>query len=1311
MKHVLAALLLTAVSAFAQGANTAVSGVVTDPTGAAVPGAAVTVFNTNTSITINTATNDRGEYTVPALPAGAYRVTVAKAGFKSSTIENVNLSVGVPGTVNVKLEVGQASETVEVTAGAEIVQAQTADVSTTITGRQLTDLPFATRNAVELLVDAPGTQTPTNPRSSSVNGLPKGAINITIDGMNTQDNMLKSSDGYFSYIMPSIDSLSEVTMTSTASGVDTTGEGGVQIRFVTKSGTNQWHGGGFWQTRNTFFNSNYFFNNQQGLPRDIMRLNQEGGHIGGPILKNRLFFFGNVEVYRYPGTNGYSRTYLTPSASSGIFTYADSANVTHSVNVLSLAAAANASLPSGVRPFTTALDPTFAKTFALMQTAGANGIVKNNAPTDYNTLTTSYQPTGLDARDFFTSRIDFNITQKHVLSFVYNYDWYQSVPDFLNNIVPDFPGTGSVLFSNVNTGQGSNRFDGTFSLRSVIGSNFTNEARAGLNGGTVVFFGAISPGLFTPWNGYVPSFASVTSGLSGVTTTSSPQRRNAPVKNVGDTVTYVHGAHQMSFGGTFDQINLFQQIEGSSIFPRVSLGIASGDPVNTGATNIFTSGNFPGASSSQMSAAAGLYANITGRVSSITTQEVLSEASHNYQLGLAPIDRDRMREIGLFFQDQWRVKPNLTMTLGFRAEKQFAFQNLNGLYSQVTYPNIWGVSGVGNLFKPGTLAGTTPTYTQLGDNAYTTPLVPAPSVGLAWQIHPAEGFLRIFTGGHEGAAVLRGGYAIATVREGMGVYQSLYGSNLGLTQDASVSNSTFPSIFGPAGSVNFSDPSLPSRVSSLPTTLSFPIAANFTSSMNAISPHLKIGYAQSWNISYQREIDRHTVVDIRYTGNHGTDLWRQLNLNEANIFENGFLSEFQIAQQNLTIQRGGNIANPNSNNNANYNNFGNLGLPGQRNTPILQTALGTTNDSTTATQLQNGQAGSTANGIAGNASRMALLTAAGYPSNFFFVNPTVGGGGAFVLTNDGATFYDALQVEVRRTMTQGFSLQGSYVFAKSLTRGATASSSDSSNPNTLRNEALDKGPSGFDIRNAIKFNWIYELPFGPGKHWAPGNAIAKRVVGGWQISGVARLQSGTPLGLSSYATFNQYSSGVVLHNITMKQLQSMVGIYKSNLQSSTNAVNSIVYWLPPPTNEPTTISKTTGLPSPTVSGITSANNVNLITNTQAAFAVNNLLQTNVNPNAPYIGPAAAGQAGCLCYLYLPWQRHLDLEITKNTRINEKVTLQIAASFLNALNMTNFFPGANTTSTTFGYVTSAYRDISGTVDPGGRIIEFRARLNF
>src|SRR5580700_9639739 len=156
MKHLFAVLLLVASSAFAQINVTSVTGTVTDPTGAAVPAAAIQAVELATGVKFSTTTNDKGEYAIPSMPAGAYRISVSKAGFKAEQVENVTLIVNEPGTVNVKLEVGQATETVEVTAGAEIVQATSAEVNSSLTVQQITDLPFATRDAVELLVDVPG---------------------------------------------------------------------------------------------------------------------------------------------------------------------------------------------------------------------------------------------------------------------------------------------------------------------------------------------------------------------------------------------------------------------------------------------------------------------------------------------------------------------------------------------------------------------------------------------------------------------------------------------------------------------------------------------------------------------------------------------------------------------------------------------------------------------------------------------------------------------------------------------------------------------------------------------------------------------------------------------------------------------------------------------------------------------------------------------------------------------------------------------------------------------------------------------------
>ena len=941
-----------------------------------------------------------------------------------------------------------------------------------------------------------------------------------------------------------------------------------------------------------------------------------------------------------------------------------------------------------MRPFPTTIDPTVAATYA--QVAGiAQGVslVSNAGNGDYNAGTWNYQLSGMDSRDFLTARFDYNISQKHHLAFTYDYDKYVSVPDFLNNIVPVYPGAGSVLGSSVNTGQRSNRFVGTLALRSSISARLTNELRTGLNGGTVLFFDAINDGLFSPWRGY--RLTSLTD--THITTTSSPQRRNSPYKEVGDTVTWVKGSHQFSGGGTWSKVNLWQEIFGTESIPQMTFGAVTGDPLITGNSAPFNiAANFPGASSSQMSSMAAAYSQLTGRVNTISTRQVLAEGSLKYSYGNPPIDRNEEQWWGFFGQDVWRVAPTLTLTMGLRWEKEGSWLNTDHLYTNVSNASTWGISGIGNLFNPGVTNGVVPTFSQLtADNTYHMPAVWAPSVGVAWQIPSSEGPLGILFGHHQGASVLRFGYSIASTREGSGTYQSIYSYNTGVTQDASVSNAVAPADFGAAGSVLFRDGAMPTR-SGLPTGLNFPIPASFTASLNAFDPNLKTGYVQSWNIGFQRELSKNTVVEVRYTGNHGLHEWRQVNLNEINTVNNGFQSVFTAAANNLLIARGGNMYSTSS------SNFGNQGLPGQVPIPFLQAVLGSgcCSSSTFASNLALGQVGSMANTLATTVSYNNNMVAGGYAPNYFVVNPTVAGGGTYDVLPTGSSYYDSGQVELRRRISAGFQFQLNYSYSKSLANGATNSSSSSSQPYTFRDPGMNKQPDGYDIRQAIKANYIYELPFGPGRHFLPDTTgVVKKALEGWEVSGVVRLQSGTPYYWSGFGTVNNNGSGVILHNITAKQLQNMMFINKTQ-----NPVSGIpqVYYLPTPV---------------ALTGLTSANNTNFITNTQAAFNVNSLTPAQVDPNAPYIGPAGPGQWGWEGYFYLPWQRYIDVSLIKVTHLRENVTLEFRAQALNVFNLTNFLPNTGNTSASFGQITTAYRDISGTFDPGGRILEFVGRINF
>ena len=236
---VIFAILAAAIFASAQ-TNGSIAGTVVDSNGAVVPNATVTIKG-QSGQSFTATTSENGTYRVPAVSAGLYTVSITSSGFKKSVFSNVKVDVGLPTTVDASLEVGTVEQVVEVTTGGEVLQTQTATVGTNIQGRQITETPIASRDALDLVLLMPGTATVGAPRRSSVNGLPKGSLSITIDGVDVQDNLLRSSDGYFTYVRPRVDAIDEVTVSTAHPGSESGGDGAVQIKFVTKRGTNNYN--------------------------------------------------------------------------------------------------------------------------------------------------------------------------------------------------------------------------------------------------------------------------------------------------------------------------------------------------------------------------------------------------------------------------------------------------------------------------------------------------------------------------------------------------------------------------------------------------------------------------------------------------------------------------------------------------------------------------------------------------------------------------------------------------------------------------------------------------------------------------------------------------------------------------------------------------------------------------------------------------------------------------------------------------------------------------------------------------------------
>jgi TonB-dependent Receptor Plug Domain len=1214
---------------------------------------------------------------------------VSARGFKQAVIKGVKIDAGIPASVNVMLEVGATTDTVVVQGGAEVLQSQSASISTTITGRQITDLPFTSRNVTDLLLYLPGTTTPGRPRSSSFNGLPQGAINMTLDGVSIQDNGARNGDGFYTNIYPRVDAVEEVTLSTATPGAESAGEGAIQIKMVTRQGTNEYHSSLYEYHRNKALDANYWFNNRNFKPgpndnpltfkadRDLMILNQFGGSFGGPIKipklydgHDRAFFFVNYEQFRLATSQAQNRTILSPLAQQGIFRYGS-----QQVDLLALA---------GSKGFTSTIDPTVGKLLADIRSATTTrgGIQQSNDP---NLQTYSFSPSeGGEIRIFPTIRLDFNLSSKHHLEEIWNIQSHHTLVDFLNGGAPAFPG-----FPNIGS-QKSSRFTNSIGLRSTLAATLVNEARFGLTGGTVVFNGENSRAAFTGpvanQAGY--NLAISAAGITNVTVNTASTRRNSPTWNFNDTVSWSRGPHTFSFGGSFFQGNYFNT--GTTFVPTINFGLDSTDPVAA----LFTASKatiFPGIGDNDFTRAQNLYATLVGSITSINANAGLDENTGKYVYLNQSTVRARNREIGFFAQDVWRMRPNLTVNGGLRWEAQFPVTSLNDSLTLPTLDGLYGASGPGNIFNP-VVPSPIPSATQFfqfkrGSTAYSTDWKNfAPSLGVAWTPNWKEGMLaHIF--GDNGQTVLRGGFSMAFNRDGINTLIGTISGNTG--GSISVNRNTTAGNLG----------SLPlllrdgSRLGppTFPDTPVYPLTGAITNGASTYDPNLKTPYIMSWTFGLQREVTKDMAIEVRYVGNRALDFRQAFNINEVNIVENKFLDEFKLAQANLQAnnQAGG----------ARAGSFGYFGPnTGTSPLPIIlayftgnpASAAGTQGLYSNASNspfrsstfvnplaLNNPNPVGFATSLYGNSGRLTNAGKANLPVNLFLANPGLQGNVTF-LGNGGHSYYDSGVVELRRRLSKGLLVQTSYTFA----HGGNLTTP------SLRT-GYYKSANPLVITHAFKADWVYDLPFGHGRAlFGNVNGPIGKALEGWAFQGTARIQSGSPFNINN----------VRLVGMTRNELQD-------SLKVRFNDAAGIAYYLPQ----------------------------DIIDNTIRAFNASATSASGYSdrgvPSGRYLAPANsascietfAGQCGFpTIFLYGPQFTRFDLNLTKKTKITERVNIEFRADFLNAFNYVNVSVTSpnNAASTVgglgnddFGRITQGYRDVSTTNDPGGRMIQFALRLNF
>ncbi len=1338
-------------------------GIVTDSQGGAIVGAAITVTDMASGTFVTTKSGDGGQFTVGNLAPSVYKVTVEMNNFKTGVFTNITITLGKTYSLPAKLEVGEKTITVQVEGGGEqLIETQSATVTNTVSGKSITNLPFNSRSAVLLGVLDPGAETSGGSRNSAFEGLPKGAINITFDGINVQCNLLKSSDGFFAIADPRIDDVEEFAITTAVNSPDKSGEGAVQMNYVSKKGGNAFHGGVWEYNRNTDFDSNTYFNNLSGTPRQTLQLNDYGAKAGGRIIRDKLFFFVDIDNFDEPASITRSRSILTPAAAAGSYTYipvgpdgftptlpsvvgglgpgnttlpwvscsASTGTPLCTVNLLQMAAAGG---------YTGTINPVIAPLLnAAEGSANAPGVtVSPTAPSLYQE-TINFNSNGTQTRRYPDARLDYQINKRNSLELDYHYSHFTSSPDILNSVDQPFP---VAPFTSNSGSQISNRNLFVVAWRATIGSNASNELRVGAQIAPVNFGVGINLSQFPQINTNLGS-QPYTYGVFGVSPLFNPffdnQGRNTALGQLTDNFGWTKGRHALTFGVSATAIwyNDFEESSGSLNFgvdnnndpivtnaasgpnsmpfagnPVFSGGPASCSPSMVGGPPVTMGqcqggGALPNIGDQDFLNAESLYSSLTGRIQSFTASVFFSPTTGNFKTSAPEVDKWRQNEVGFYFADTWRVKSNLTFSYGLRWELSGAPSDSLNEYSTIAggAGGLFGISGPGNLFKPGVETGD-PTTEYVNDkgfswyNMYKGAF--APTVGIAWEPHfDMAGLHRLF--GSAGKTVFRAGYNIAYSREGLEGFSSLAGANPGfvgaqITQSNLVNDPT--QGFFVAGSVNLSSSTVLNNVLQTPSIFSqsFPLGISDGTGINQFDPNIKPPMIQSWSAGIQRELSTNNVLEIRYVANHGSGLWDQFNINEVNIFENGFLTEFNHAASNLNIctttDPSGCLAVEKANGvvpataTAPVADFGNLGLPGQVALPVFTAAYtgsqtGSQFDShfTSSTYvplIEQGLAGDVASIFSGTLTRYENIVNAGFPANYFVANPTATLGGAFIMANGAQSTYNSLQVDFRRRPSHGLQFDVSYVFAKALTNYNANNSFNFAQPTTLRNLNYDKGPAPFDIRDAIKGQALYNLPFGSGRKWLnSGNGLTNRLVSGWEIDTITVWQTGSPINIQSGlgGTFNENDPGVVLNGITTKQLQSMLSVNKTEQAGA-------VFYFP-------------------------------------ASLLNSAMTT---PNSAVIQPCTT--AGQLCqklFVYGPQFVNANISLVKTTKITERVNAEIRMEALNAFNHANFYYacGVSTTpcaislqSQSFGKIVGNYSDFNTTQDPGGRNIQLVGRVNF
>jgi hypothetical protein len=1101
--------------ASSQGTTTRITGTVTDPQGSPVTGATVSIKREGQGVPLVTQTSDTGQYVFDLIQAGKYEVTVERVGFNKFVSTDNVAQINVPTTVNVTLTVGDVNATVTVVGAAEAVQTATSgNVSSTVDAKTVESLPIVGtrgRNPLDLLNFQPGVVTGGNTGGLvQVHGSRDRAFNFTLDGIDINESTFGGSNS--TPVKPNPEAIQEFQIITSNPTAEQGRSSGAQVTFVTKSGTNEFHGNLFEFYQTPRFNAKSYAETIARSSKGQFVQHIFGGSFGGPIpdlgwgegrkpgfLRDKAFFFVNLQMLRAYDTALVNRTVYTQEARNGFFRY--------------VVGRANANAGGGANA---AVDATGAALLPSCTVAPAPCIATYNAntqsPFTFDPTTTKYinemplpnnffSGDGLNTARFswlspqrerqrdFVAKVDYILNQQNAFYVRFNHGNQNTFGDSVNGGRPIFPNTPRIV--------------DTYRTPRNLAVNWRFSPTPRLTNEVTV--GHARYGFIFDTPAADPAYNFVFLTISDSNLNDSYNARFVKTNQIIDNITFDFSPHTIKGGINFrlgrhrdDRYS----VAGSTIEGKVSLNnsaaLFNGSTAGVPSFGLPATGN-TGINSTDQTTLRSYLANLVGFVNNVNRAFVSNGTSFDPP-GTRWLSEAKYDEYDFYIQDNWKIRPNFLLDIGVRWEVKM---NPEAVNRPILVPDQSVKLGAAPSNTLKWVAG------ELFDDQFGLIL---PSVGFAWDPFKS------------GKTSIRANYRMATDRFptflfGSSIFQGTPGNN------ASQSNTAFGQAGGLLRNVG---PVIAGLVpAQSPAQLAQPPALS-SNTLSVIDPDMTYPQVHSFLLSFQREMGKSNVFEFNYIRKHAVHLLGGYNINQANIFA----TDPRCPGQNF-VQAWTTVMN-------------NAAAPTPCLIGLFRNASGAAYTTTTFRSdfsadnaVQSTLGGATANSVAATARALAVLTGTrsltslGF-SPFFFMQFPQFSGGFNVFDSSDFSNYSGLEFIFKRRFSTGLGFQVAYTrsiskdnrsFDPTQTTVSTGVvQSASSTPFNIFDRTLNYSWSDFDRRHVFQATWVWELPFGEGRRFKFDNSVLNYMISGWQFSGTFLMQSGNPF--TVYTGFNTFSSVV-----------------------------------------------------------------------------------------------------------------------------------------------------------------------------------------